>query len=188
MSVFNVLPGFDDVVKGATDMCKIKEFYQYGFKFKKEVVGATITRDVWPGWGQTTYVINPPLFNFTNPASYQECQHAPQPEGIQIFTPGLTQPEPIISSCCNNSYALYCCVEFENIANNFKPWLTAVNNIMLQYTPVNTGDPVFGKGGSEDFCKQLRDKFTNSCQAVDKAIDLINEKNDCPDVNIKKNQ
>jgi hypothetical protein len=157
------LPSINDLIAGARDLCKINETFAHGTHIT--ALGGLFSIDTWPGTQRTTWYINASKSNI-DPCDYQACLR--DAGRIRTETRGPNVPSfPPFNACCPLVPGK-CCIDASpaNLAA-FKSALKGIVGIFEQY---------ISGIGSGDFREGIRSAFTNTCEAITKAIGIVNAK------------
>lgn len=155
------LPGFvntGNLVEAATDLCKIIQIWQYGLALSKSVGPVSFKQQLWPGWDYVSYYTNYSNNITTDPCNYEQCLTTTD-YAIEFGLYNISLP-PVVNTCCSSST---CCINSQDISK-FKKFLQEIVNIIKIYT---------GNDGAS-YRDSLRNIFTDSCNAIDIAIDTLN--------------
>ncbi|NBP02914.1 MAG: hypothetical protein EBU90_22940 [Proteobacteria bacterium] len=155
------LPTLSEILTSATNLCNIKNIWKTGQAFSKTTDKITLQVQVWPGWENTVWYRDYPIPNNIDPCIYEQCV-APSPDSrrIEIKEGNILLP-PEIYTCCTSSS---CCIKSKDIPS-FKSFLQSIVNVINGFLEEEK---------SNNFLENLRSNFTGSCEAINKAIEIVN--------------
>lgn len=157
------LPSINDLIAGAKDLCKINETFSHGTHIT--ALGGILSIDTWPGTERTTWYINASKSEI-DVCDWQACLR--DAGRIRTETRGPNVPPfPPFFDCCPLVPGK-CCLDASpaNLAA-FKATLKGIASIFEQYI-----DGI----GSGNFREGIRSAFTSTCEAITKAIEIVNQK------------